>query len=144
LPVPDSPVISTAASESATSLACRSRSSIAGLRVMIPERHSSSDDADGSSPESETAAATFCSSSWLSNGLVRKPNTPRCVAETASGIVPCAVRMMTGIAGCWRWIASNSWWPSMPGILRSVITSAGRVTAIAASAASPLAALRTR
>ena len=52
------------------------------------------------SPATRSAAATFCSSSWLSNGLVRKPNTPRCVAATASGIVPCAVRMITGSAGC--------------------------------------------
>jgi len=40
LPVPDSPKIRTLASESATSFACRSRSSIRALRVMMPARHS--------------------------------------------------------------------------------------------------------
>ena len=98
------------ASESATRRACRSKSSIRGLRVMIPARHSPV--VPGSlieeSPATRSAAATFCRSSWLSNGLVRNPNTPRCVAATASGIVPCAVRMITGNAGCSRWIASNS------------------------------------
>ena len=147
LPVPESPKISTLASESATSRACRSRSSMrraarddarapfAGrlLRRLAMRRRATA-----------TAAATFCSSSWLSNGLVRNPKTPRCVAATASGIVPCAVRMITGSAGCWRWIASNSCRPSMPGIRRSVITAPGRATASAASAVSPLSAVRTR
>ena len=75
--------------------------------------------------------------------MVRKPNTPRWVADTASGMVACAVRMMTGRVGCWRWIASNSASPSMPGILRSLITAAGRPMERAASAASPESAVRT-
>ena len=112
---------------------------------MMPERHSLSSSPGGAlSPDMLRAEATFCSSSWLSKGLVRYPKTPRWVALTASGMVPCAVRMMTGIAGYWRWIASNSCSPSMPAIRRSVTTSAGRATAIDARAASPLSAVRTR
>ena len=97
-----------------------------------------------SSPESFSAAATLCSKSWLSNGLVKNANTPRCVALTASGIVPCAVKMITGNAGCWRWMASNNCRPSIPGMRMSVITVAGRAIAMAASAVSPLSAVRTR
>jgi hypothetical protein len=146
LPVPDSPKMRTLASESATRLAWRSRSSIVGLRVMMPARHSAADSslAWGRSPASFSADATSCSSSWLSKGLVRNPNTPRCVADTASGMVPCAVRMMTGSAGCCRCTASKSCRPSMPGIRRSVISTPGRTTASAASAVSPLSAVRTR
>ena len=108
--MPDSPKIRTLASESATRLACRSRSSICGLRVMMPARHSAAGSSllGDASPASFSAEAAICSSSWLSNGLVRKPNTPRCVADTASGIVPWAVRMITGSAGCCRCTASKS------------------------------------
>ena len=58
-----------------------------GLRVMMPARHSPAACTVGSvsSPRAGTAAATFCSSSWLSNGLVRKPNTPRCVRRHRVG-----------------------------------------------------------
>jgi hypothetical protein len=95
-PVPDSPNSSALASDSATSLARRSRSSIFGLRVTMPVRQLSPLllVVVVAGPESFAASATFCSNAWLSNGLVRKPNTPRSVALTASGIVPCAVRMM--------------------------------------------------
>jgi hypothetical protein len=41
-----------------------------GLRVMIPARHSPVACSVGSDspPLSRTAAATYCSNSWLSNG----------------------------------------------------------------------------
>ena len=73
LPVPDSPKISTLASESATRRAWRNRSSMRGLRVMMPARHSPAVESlpAVSPPESSSAAATFCSRSWLSNGFVR-------------------------------------------------------------------------
>ena len=47
------------------------------------------------------ALSTHSSSTLLSNGLVRKVNTPRFVASTASGMVPWAVSMITGKVG-WR------------------------------------------
>ena len=81
------------------------------------------------------ASATVSSSTFGSKGLVRKPNTPRRVAVTASGMVPCAVRMTTGSEGDSRWMASNSAMPSMPSMRRSVTTTCGRDTASAASAA---------
>ena len=59
---------------------------------------------DSSSPEAgglerRIASATVSSSTLGSKGLVKKLNTPRRVALTASGMVPCAVRINTGIAG---------------------------------------------
>ena len=36
--------------------------------------------------------STYSRSCCLSTGFVRKPNAPLCVASTASGIVPCAVK----------------------------------------------------
>ncbi len=89
LPVPESPVISTLASEAATSWAWRSTSSMAWLQVMMLARHAS----DwlwrpGAPVDSRIACATCASSSLASKGLGRKPNTPRRVAATASGIVP--------------------------------------------------------
>jgi len=62
---------------------------------------------------------------------------PRRVALTASGMVPCAVRISTGSEGESRWMASNSAMPSIPCMRRSVTTTWGRDTASAASAASP-------
>jgi hypothetical protein len=58
-------------------------------------------------------------------------------------MVAWAVRIITGKVGCWRWIASKSAMPSMPGIFKSLMTAAGRPTANAASAASPELAVRT-
>jgi len=92
---------------------------------------------EGPGPESFSASATVSSSTLGSKGLVRKENTPRRVAVTASGIVPCAVRITTGSDGASRWIASNSAIPSMPCMRRSVTTTCGRDTASAASACSP-------
>ena len=87
-----SPVISTRASVPATMCACESFSSTSEERVMISARQSSSDSAK---PEIFSAFCTWSSSSCLSTGLVRKPKAPSWVACTASGMVPCAVRMMT-------------------------------------------------
>ena len=148
LPVPDSPRISTAAIESATSRDRRNRSSILALRVTISARHVSPAPEGAppsrASPATDAACATFLSNSCGSNGLVKKPNTPRCVAATASGIVPCAVRIITGSVGCCALICSKSCMPSIPGIRKSVTTTAGLATAICASADSPLSAERTR
>ena len=70
---------------------------------------------------------TWSSSSCLSTGLVRKPNAPICVACTASGIVPCAVRMMTLQPRVARLCSSLSRpMPSIWSMRRSVMTSSGR------------------
>ena len=114
---------------------------MAGERVTISARQLSSP--PEGVPESRSASATVSSSTLGSKGLVRKPNTPRRVAATASGIVPCAVRITTGSAGASRWMASNNARPSMPAILKSVITSCGGDTAIAASVAWPDSAVTT-
>ena len=55
-----------------------------------------------------------------------KPKTPRLVAATASGMVPCAVRIITGSVGAVAWMASNKAMPSIPSIFRSVITKRAR------------------
>ena len=60
------------------------------------------------------------------------------------GIVPCAVRIITGSVGCCALICSKSCMPSIPGMRKSVTTTAGLATAICASADSPLSAERTR
>ena len=125
----------TLASEAATRCACANRSSIAAERVMSSARQPCT------SPVGElvrrTASATVSISTLGEKGLVRKLNTPRRVACTASGMVPWAVRITTGNDGDSRWIASNSAIPSMPCIRRSVITTCGREIARLASAASP-------
>ena len=97
-------------------------------RVISSARQASSSPEAGGL-ESRIASATVSSSTFGSNGLVRKLNTPRRVAVTASGMVPCAVRITTGSEGESRWIASNSAIPSMPCMRRSVTTTCGRDTA---------------
>ncbi len=104
-------------------------------RVMSSDRHSSISPEWGL--ERRVASATVSSSTLGSKGLVRNEKTPRRVAVTASGIVPWAVSITTGSEGESRCMASNSAIPSMPCIRRSVTTTWGRVTASAASAASP-------
>jgi hypothetical protein len=47
------------------------------------------------------------------------------MAATASGIVPFAVRIITGRLRWRRWIVSNKAIPSMPGIFRSVMITCG-------------------
>ena len=90
-------------------------------RVISSARQvSSSPEAGGL--ESRIASATVSSSTFGSNGLVRKLKTPRRVAVTASGMVPWAVRINTGSEGESRWMASNSAIPSMPCMRRSVTT----------------------
>ena len=98
LPVPLAPKMHTEASEAATRLACDSRSSIAEERVMSSARHDSSSP-EGGGLDRRIASATVSSSTLGSKGLVRKLNTPRRVALTASGMVPCAVRINTGSEG---------------------------------------------
>src|SRR5688500_10224543 len=134
-PVPDCPKMHTLASDAATRRACASRSSMLEERVMSSERQLSISPAGGL--DRRIASATVSSSTFGSKGLVRNEKTPRRVAVTASGIVPCAVRISTGSEGESRWIASNSAIPSMPCMRRSVTTTCGRDTASAASAASP-------
>ena len=77
-------------------------------------------------------------SSSRSKGLRTKSAAPVFIASTATGTVPWAVTMTTGIPGQ-RWATSaSSAIPSIPGILRSVsTTSTGRLSRIfrAASAA---------
>jgi len=102
---------------------------------MSSARHSSISPEGGL--ERRIASATVSSRTLGSKGFVRKLKTPRRVAVTASGIVPCAVRITTGSDGELPCTASNSAMPSMPCMRRSVTTTCGRATASAASAASP-------
>ncbi|MNV84239.1 hypothetical protein D3C71_1780990 [compost metagenome] len=95
-PVPLWPLISRLTSDWATIRACSSKRSITGLRVTMDSRHFSS--TDGAECSSASSMALYSAS--LSTGLVRKLNTPCCVAATASGIDPWAVRIITGIPGC--------------------------------------------
>src|SRR6185295_2280924 len=125
----------TLASEAATRRACASKSSMPEERVINSARQCSFCLPGGL--ESRIAWATVSSRTFGSNGFVKKENTPRRVAATASGIVPCAVSITTGSDGEFWWIASNSARPSMPCILRSVTTTCGRATARLASACSP-------
>ncbi len=135
-PVPLAPKMHTLASDAATRLAWESRSSMLEERVMSSARQDSRvPDAGGL--ESRIASATVSSSTLGSKGLVRNEKTPLRVAVTASGMVPCAVRITTGSEGESRWMASNSAIPSMPCMRRSVTTTCGRDTARAARAASP-------
>jgi hypothetical protein len=135
LPVPLWPKMQTLASEAATRRAWANRSSMAEERVMISTLQLSRSPAGGE--ERRIASAVVSSSTFGSKGLVRNENTPRRVAETASGMVPCAVRITTGSEGESRWMASNRPMPSMPCMRRSVITTCGRATARLARAASP-------
>ena len=67
-----------------------------GLEVMMSARQS-----PGMSPDvlMRNARSRAWSNSVRSTGLVRNASAPLCVAFTASGIVPCAVSMITGHAG---------------------------------------------
>src|SRR5581483_517366 len=113
----------TLASDAATRRAWARRSSIAEERVMISTLQLSRSPAGGE--ERRIASAVVSSSTLGSKGFVRNENTPRRVADTASGIVPWAVRITTGSEGESRWMASNSAMPSMPCMRRSVITTCG-------------------
>ena len=134
--MPLAPKMHTEASEAATRRACASKSSIPEERVISSALQSAISPSIGL--ESRIASATVSSSTFGSNGFVKKEKTPRRVAVTASGIVPCAVRITTGSDGESRGIASNSAMPSIPCMRKSVTTTCGRDTASAASAASPL------
>ena len=129
------PKMQTLASDAATRRACASRSSIAEERVMISALQLSRSPVGGL--ERRIASATVSRSTLGSKGFVKKENTPLRVALTASGMVPCAVRITTGSEGESRCMASNSAMPSMPCMRRSVTTTWGRDTARLASAASP-------
>ena len=94
---------------------------------MLEERVISSARQDSCVPdagglERRIASATVSSRTLGSKGLVRNEKTPLRVAVTASGMVPCAVRITTGSEGESRWMASNSAMPSMPCMRRSVTT----------------------
>src|SRR4030081_714066 len=102
----------TEASEAATRLAWASRSSIEEERVISSERHASISPLGGL--ERRIASATVSRRTLGSKGLVRKLNTPRRVAITASGIVPCAVRITTGSDGESRGIGSKHANPPPP------------------------------
>ena len=81
----------------------RSRSSICGLARDDPRTPCLRPRRPRDDDESFSACSTCASSSRASNGFGRNPKTPRRVASTASGIVPCAVRMITGRVGaCFR------------------------------------------
>src|ERR1700743_1499198 len=69
--------------------------------------------------EAAMARFTWPSSSSRSTGFTRKPKAPDCVARTASGMVPCAVRMMTVICGQRVFSSLSSAKPSMVCRLRS-------------------------
>jgi len=97
LPVPLAPKMHTEASEAATRRACASKSSIPEERVISSALQSSMSPRIGL--DSRIASATVSSSTLGSKGLVKNENTPRRVAATASGIVPCAVKITTGSDG---------------------------------------------
>jgi hypothetical protein len=116
----------------ATSSISDSSDSITRLRVTISRRHGADFPWVPVGPSASLTTATSCP---LSNGLVRNANAPSRVAVTASGIVPCAVRMMTGSAGIRSRSVLNSSSPSMPSIRRSVTTRSGISLAMCPSAA---------
>ncbi len=108
LPVPDSPVSSTRASECATRVACSTTRSKAALDPIIL----------GVSPTSSRSRAFSCASAACSSaffrtssirsrpsGFSRKSNAPARVAATASAMVACPEIMMTGAYG--RWSATS-------------------------------------
>ena len=68
----------------------------------------------------------------------------RQVDDSQISISPNAVITITGRFGSLARAASSTPNPSMPGMRRSVTTTAGRAIDTAASAASPLSAVRTR
>ena len=110
------------------------------LRVMISARQSSS---EALKPEIRSAFCTWSRSSCLSTGLVRKPNAPICVACTASGMVPWAVRMMTFSPGQRFCSSLSSPMPSIWSMRRSVITRSGRKRLDADSACAALSTAST-
>ncbi len=118
-PVPFSPVSSTVASLLAARLASPRRSSMSWLRDTMFARQSPSTDVN---VDAATARSTCPNSSAFSTGLIKKPNAPRCVACTASGIVPCAVMIITVKVGQRLFNSFRRSRPSMPPKRRSVIT----------------------
>ncbi len=147
LPLPLSPRISTLASDAATSLASASTSAMRFERLTISARQASISPpsvAASEAPSIASALAMMSSRALPSNGLVRYVNTPRDVASTASGMVPCAVSRITGSDGCCTRIASNSARPSLPGNCTSLSTSCGRSIAILTRASSADAVAVTR
>ena len=96
-PVPLAPKMHTLASDAATRFACASKSSMPDERVISSARHSSVCLPGGL--DRRIASATVSSRTLGSNGFVKKEKTPRRVAATASGIVPCAVNITTGKDG---------------------------------------------
>ena len=129
--MPGSPVISTDESVPATRWALASRSSTSGLRVANSVRHSS---AVSAKPDVLSARRTSSSSCSFSTGLVRNAKAPDWVAFTASGIVPCAVSMMTLRPGQRRCSSRSSAMPSISAMRRSVMTRSGRKRAMTESA----------
>ncbi len=147
MPLPLSPRISTLASDAATSLASASTSAMRFERLTISARQASISPpsvAASEAPSIASALAMMSSKALPSNGLVRYVNTPRDVASTASGMVPCAVSRITGSDGCCTRIASNSARPSLPGNCTSLSTSCGRSIAILTRASSADAVAVTR
>jgi hypothetical protein len=140
LPVPLSPTITTRESVPASMWACDSFSSMTALRVMISARQSSS---EAEEPEIRSAFATWSSSSCFSTGLVRNPKAPIWVACTASGIVPCAVRMMTLSPGQRDCSSLSSPIPSIWSMRRSLMTRSGLNRGAEASACAPLSTAST-
>ena len=96
-PVPLAPKMHTEASDADTRRACASKSSIPEERVISSALQSSMSPTIGL--DSRIASATVSSSTLGSKGFVKKENTPRRVAATASGMVPCAVKITTGSDG---------------------------------------------
>ena len=136
--------MNTRVSLAATRRAWESTASISGLRVTMPARQAvSSSSGPSSIPPRARAFSIWARSCWLSKGLVRKLNTPLLVASMASGIVPWAVRMMTGRVGCFLLMAWNRAMPSIPGMRKSVITRWGRNTETSTRAFSALSATAT-
>ncbi len=143
LPVPVSPVIRTVDGEGARRwIRCRTAS--------MPEdcRTRPHDAASEKGPRNSCRARSACPSPLatisrtlvLSNGLVRKSSAPCLIASTAASIVPCAVRRITGISGKPSFRRRRRARPSIPGILRSVMTRSGSWARTRSSASSALAA----
>ena len=78
-----------------------------------------------------------------STGLVRKSYAPSFIAATAVSIDPCPVSRITAAKGTSSVSARRSSSPSIPGMTRSLITTAGWATRALSSASAPSAAWST-
>ncbi|MNT26680.1 hypothetical protein D3C72_1622730 [compost metagenome] len=101
---------------------------------------------DGEALEGRLSARSRTSliSERSASGFSRKSNPrPSRRAATASRIVACPERKITGSAGSMARRRSRSWRPSIMGSLRSVTTASKRMLCASVNASRPLAAIET-